>query len=46
VKSQLPELKRVWGMKKKISKVHWVLDAEAMAELRGAKNASLCLRCF
>jgi hypothetical protein len=25
-------------MKKKISKVHWVLDAKALAELRGCKD--------
>ena len=25
-------------MKKKISKVHWVLDAEALAQLRGCKD--------
>ena len=32
------ELKRVWGLKKKISKGHWILDAEALAELRGCKD--------
>jgi hypothetical protein len=25
-------------MKKKISKVHWILDAEALAQLRGCKD--------
>jgi hypothetical protein len=40
MKFLLLELKRVWGMKKKISKVHWELDAEALAQLRGCKETT------
>ncbi len=32
MKSQLPELKRVWSMKKKNSKAHWVLEVEALIQ--------------
>lgn len=32
------DLKRFWGMKKKISKVYWVLDDEALSQLRGCKD--------
>ena len=38
MKFLLLDLRKVWGMKKKISKVHWVLDAKALAELRKCED--------
>lgn len=38
---QLLDLKRFWGMRKKSSKVVWVLDAAVLAELRGCPDCRL-----